>query len=59
MWWDKVLVIVLLLAAVAGIAYSVYRQRHQRCEGGCKDCPLSDSCRKEQNLHNHTDKENI
>ncbi len=50
MWWDKIAVIVILLAAVAGIAYSVHRQRHQRCngEGGCRDCPLAPTCKQKK-----------
>lgn len=48
MGWDTVLIGIVLLAAVAGIAYSVHRQRHQRCEGegGCRDCPLAGTCNK-------------
>lgn len=50
MWWDKVLVILFLLAAVAGIACSVCRQRHQHCEGedGCRDCPFAPSCKRKK-----------
>ena len=51
MGWDSVLLIVFVLAAVVGIAYSVHKQRHQRCEGegGCSDCPLADTCNKAPN----------
>ena len=46
--WEKVLVIVLIICAITGVAYSIYKHRHQPCEGDgdCKDCPLANNCKK-------------
>lgn len=52
--WQEIVVIVLIICAIGGIAWSIYRQRNQRCEGsgGCKDCPLAKDCKKEERKQN-------
>lgn len=49
---EKILVIILIIAAVVGLIWFIHRQRHAPCEGnpdaptGCLDCPLRSSCTK-------------
>ncbi|MGM9837232.1 MAG: FeoB-associated Cys-rich membrane protein [Paludibacteraceae bacterium] len=44
--WEKLLVILLVIIAVAGIVLSVRRQRRQSCDASCRDCPLYNACTK-------------
>jgi Outer membrane receptor for ferrienterochelin and colicins len=43
---QKILTIVLILAAVVGMYLIIRRQRRADCSGGCNGCPLASTCSK-------------
>lgn len=43
---STIALILVLLAAVAGIIYSVHREAHHDCSNGCADCAIAKSCKR-------------